>query len=472
MIRGPRTIAGEVGFIVSGRDADGKKVSLWAPSRKSAEHIRDKLKAGEKIVAKDYFEESAQRDYKKEYAKFQSSPQKKKYRAELNKYNRSKGTYGNGDGKDASHKSGKISGYEAEGKNRGRREKSRLKGSKRKTEGVVMPTLREFIIREATAEIVERLSKRWNIVDSVGPSWDGAGGEGGSGVSAESIKQAVQDGDLATILQAIKRVVSLRRKGSSDSTSDNTLKNLLKIFIHVKKNTASMNEGVVNELTKAQDRLIQKLRKGGSGWQNLLGTDEERAAAGLSKGLPAMDGPRVEYNYAMGQARLTEMGVTITEKGDASWGGPDVKAGKLQAKELEPEDVPENFTEGFTGYESYGQSDTASDHFSNLEDIQRKNRDDPKGYKADVEGWMKKIAQDKGNEYNLNGFEALGLISKDLLFQRIITASGVNIKPLARKAIQSISKDLKRLTSGKPAWHEEDQIKGYHAMIRALKRFV
>ena len=132
----------------------------------------------------------------------------------------------------------------------------------------------------------------------------------------------------------------------------------------------------------------------------------------------------------------------------------------------------ESVTEGFTGYESYGQSDTASDHFSNLEDIQRKNRDDPKGYKADVEGWMKKIAQDKGNEYNLDGFEALGLISKDLLFQRIITASGVNIKPLARKAIQSISKDLKRLTSGKPAWHEEDQIKGYHAMIRALKRFV
>ena len=46
------------------------------------------------------------RDYKDEYKKFQSSTKSKKYRAELNKYNRKKGTYGNGDGKDASHKGG------------------------------------------------------------------------------------------------------------------------------------------------------------------------------------------------------------------------------------------------------------------------------------------------------------------------------------------------------------------------------
>ena len=32
----------------------------------------------------------------------------KKYRAELNAYNRKKGTYGNGDGKDASHKVEKL----------------------------------------------------------------------------------------------------------------------------------------------------------------------------------------------------------------------------------------------------------------------------------------------------------------------------------------------------------------------------
>jgi len=72
-----------------------------------------------------------ERDYKDEYKKFQSSKKMKRYRAELNRYNRRKGTYGNGDGKDASHKKGKIVGFEDESTNRGRAEKSRLVGSKR-----------------------------------------------------------------------------------------------------------------------------------------------------------------------------------------------------------------------------------------------------------------------------------------------------------------------------------------------------
>ena len=71
--------------------------------------------------------EDKKRDYKAEYKKYGSSKKAKKYRAELNKYNRQKGTYGNGDKKDASHKGGKIAGFEEQSKNRGRREKSRLK---------------------------------------------------------------------------------------------------------------------------------------------------------------------------------------------------------------------------------------------------------------------------------------------------------------------------------------------------------
>ena len=67
------------------------------------------------------------RDYKAEYKKFQSSPERIKYRAELVKYNRDKGTYCNGDKKDATHKDGKIVGFEAQSKNRGRAEASRLK---------------------------------------------------------------------------------------------------------------------------------------------------------------------------------------------------------------------------------------------------------------------------------------------------------------------------------------------------------
>ena len=74
----------------------------------------------------------AKRNYKKEYKKFQSSRKAKKKRAALNRYNRKKGTYGNQDGLDASHKGGKIVGFEKSSKNKGRAEKSRLKGSKRK----------------------------------------------------------------------------------------------------------------------------------------------------------------------------------------------------------------------------------------------------------------------------------------------------------------------------------------------------
>ena len=70
------------------------------------------------------------RDYKDEYEKFQKD--RTAYRAKLNKYNRDKGTYGNDDGLDATHKDGKISGFKKSSKNKGKKEKSRLKGSKRK----------------------------------------------------------------------------------------------------------------------------------------------------------------------------------------------------------------------------------------------------------------------------------------------------------------------------------------------------
>tara|TARA_B100001123_G_scaffold267046_1_gene297290 strand:- start:745 stop:1983 length:1239 start_codon:yes stop_codon:yes gene_type:complete len=75
----------------------------------------------------DIFNEAKKRDYKAEYKKYGSSTKAKKYRAELNKYNRQKGTYGNGDKLDASHRNGKIVGFEEQSKNRGRAEKSRLK---------------------------------------------------------------------------------------------------------------------------------------------------------------------------------------------------------------------------------------------------------------------------------------------------------------------------------------------------------
>jgi len=59
------------------------------------------------------------RDYSKEKA-YQSSPERKKYRAELNKANREAGSYGNKDKKDLSHtKSGELV-KESQSKNRAR----------------------------------------------------------------------------------------------------------------------------------------------------------------------------------------------------------------------------------------------------------------------------------------------------------------------------------------------------------------
>ncbi len=74
----------------------------------------------------------AKRNYEREYRLFHKSKKARAKRAELNRYNRAKGNYGNGDGLDASHKGGKIVGYEPSSVNKARREKSRLKGSKRR----------------------------------------------------------------------------------------------------------------------------------------------------------------------------------------------------------------------------------------------------------------------------------------------------------------------------------------------------
>jgi len=115
---------------------------------KREQRVRELIK---KMVREELagLDEAAKRDYKAEYKKFQSSDKSKKYRAELNKYNRQKGTYGNGDGKDASHKGGKIVGFEKESVNRGRAEKSRLKKEGKLSEGISVADTRfvgKFVI--------------------------------------------------------------------------------------------------------------------------------------------------------------------------------------------------------------------------------------------------------------------------------------------------------------------------------------
>ncbi len=102
--------------------------------------------------------EAKKRDYKAEYKKFQSSDKSKKYRAELNAYNRKKGTYGNGDGKDASHKGGKIAGFEKESVNRGRAEKSRLK-----KEGINVRKWVNAVNKGKDVVVYDKKGKRYNL---------------------------------------------------------------------------------------------------------------------------------------------------------------------------------------------------------------------------------------------------------------------------------------------------------------------
>lgn len=78
-----------------------------------------------------YYKENPEA-YKKKLAydkKNNAEPKNKKKRAELNKYNREKGTYGNGDGLDASHHGKKISGFQKASANRG--SKSNAAGDRR-----------------------------------------------------------------------------------------------------------------------------------------------------------------------------------------------------------------------------------------------------------------------------------------------------------------------------------------------------
>lgn len=63
--------------------------------------------------------------------KYNARASERKRRSELNKYNREKGTYGNGDKKDASHKNGKIIGMEKQSTNRARNGKGSTKRKKK-----------------------------------------------------------------------------------------------------------------------------------------------------------------------------------------------------------------------------------------------------------------------------------------------------------------------------------------------------
>ena len=169
-----------------------------------------------------------ERDYKDEYKKFQSSTKSKKYRAELNKYNRKKGTYGNGDGKDASHKGGKIVGFESESKNRGRAEKSRLKKEAVLNENPeVIATAARMAIQNAKGKKVSVNTARQSKYASTDPS---------AHKKAKSIFQRIKDkfkkkDDKPKKKSAPTTAADFRRRRRGESINENDKVKVLKHLI-------------------------------------------------------------------------------------------------------------------------------------------------------------------------------------------------------------------------------------------------
>ena len=85
-------------------------------------------KKGSSKSAKYYQENPDARKKKKEYdTEYHSTDDRREYRSKLNKINREKGTYGNGDGKDAAHTSKTRTRMQSQSKNRADKKRSFFK---------------------------------------------------------------------------------------------------------------------------------------------------------------------------------------------------------------------------------------------------------------------------------------------------------------------------------------------------------
>lgn len=93
--------------------------------------MRNKLagtKRGASKSAKYYQENPEARKNKMAYdTEYHSTDSRSEYRSELNKVNREKGTYGNGDGKDAAHTSKTKTRMQSQSKNRADKKRSFFK---------------------------------------------------------------------------------------------------------------------------------------------------------------------------------------------------------------------------------------------------------------------------------------------------------------------------------------------------------
>ncbi len=120
------------------------------------------------------------------------------------------------------------------------------------------------------------------------------------------------------------------------------------------------------------------------------------------------------------------------------------------------------------GWEHYEESDTASDHYHTLEDLYKKNKDNPAKLVGDFKRWFEKLTRDRGNEYNLTGAQSLALISKEPLFSNVAQATKphVDVRHYARRAFVALQKDLQWAKKNKA---DREQIAGLTGMLRAMK---
>jgi hypothetical protein len=269
-----------------------------AKSKKMTNHIKfiqQDIKDVKKALSKKKNESvnEAERDYKDEYKKFQSSTKSKKYRAELNKYNRDKGTYGNGDGKDASHKGGKIVGFEKESKNRGRAEKSRLKKENNMPDfnpiidEVLDEVFGEYQMNESSKVLksIENLAKQNKYGNVTGTKMNGK--------TANLIMKIYNHPKMKKYQKAME-------KYTSDELVDMTLKMPKVLGIKEDVNEAAM------ELNKIKDAILmfqKKIKKQG----RVTNARDEDHLKNLIKLYKKMGGKGVKESVNEGQKKQASM---------------------------------------------------------------------------------------------------------------------------------------------------------------------
>ena len=91
------------------------------------------------------------------------------------------------------------------------------------------------------------------------------------------------------------------------------------------------------------------------------------------------------------------------------------------------------------GWDSYLDSDMAADKYAELEDLYKRNKDNPDTLKGVFEIWLKKfVVEPYGTDVDLDGWHAIALISKEPLFKDIVDASQLNVRPHMRTALQTL----------------------------------